>query len=216
MKKANFFTEEELGKIETAVKQSESKTSGEIVPVFVNQCATYPAAIYKGGVTLALIVFVALILMDRMARGFLFYDPFWYLIVVSGAGVVGALGVKYIPALHRWLAGKNHLREMAYFKANEFFLQEEVFHTADRTGIMIFIAWFEHQVIIMADKGISQVVEQSSWDHIVEEMVTFIKSGKVSEGIIKAVEDCSKLLAEKGVDIKPDDKDELSNQLRTE
>ncbi|MEZ4776683.1 MAG: TPM domain-containing protein [Bacteroidia bacterium] len=216
MKKAHIFTEQELSQIEASVKESESKTSGEIVPVFVNQCASYPIAIYKGGTALAFFAFVVLILLDRFAHGFIFYDPFWYLLVVCGAGVSGGLAVRYIPALQRWLAGSEHLREMAYFKANQFFLREEVFQTVDRTGIMIFVAWFEHQVIVMADKGISKVVEQAAWDQIVAEMIIAIKNGNVTEGIISAVNACAKILVDKGVEIQPDDTDELSNQLRTE
>lgn len=216
MKKPHIFTEQELGRIEASVKQSESKTSGEIVPVFVNRCASYPIAIYRGGAALAFITFAVLILLDRFSHGFFFYDPYWYLLLVSGAGVIGGLAVRYIPALERWLAGKAHIREMAYFKAGQFFLREEVFQTVDRTGIMIFVAWFEHQVIVMADKGISKVVDQATWDHIVGEMIVAIKSGNVTDGIVSAVEACSKILVEKGIEITPNDTDELSNQLRTE
>ena len=39
-------------------------------------------------------------------------------------------------------------------RAENAFLEEEVFNTTQRTGIMIFISFFEHEVIVMADRGI--------------------------------------------------------------
>ncbi|MEZ4827714.1 MAG: TPM domain-containing protein [Bacteroidia bacterium] len=216
MKKAHIFSEDDLRRIEEAVKKSETHTSGEIVPVFVNQCGDYSESFYKGVLALSLLAFFSLIVLDRISHGVMFYDPFWYLVVVCGAGLAGGLLVRFVPGLHRWLAGRDRLREMAYYKAGQFFLKEEVFQTVDRTGIMIFVAWFEHQVIVMADKGISKVVAQSAWDQIVDELVTSIKSGKIADGMTKAIEACALLLKEKGVQIQPDDTDELPNQLRME
>lgn len=212
----SHFSQADLEAIESAVKQSETHTSGEIVPVFIEKCTNYPIAMFRAGAALAGLVFLIIVLMERFVEGFILYDPLWHLLAVILAGLTGALAVKYIPSLQRWVVGKKILQEMAFHKANQFFLKEEVFKTRDRTGIMIFIAWFEHQVIVMADKGITKVVAQEDWDHIVNDLVSSIRQKQLKDGLIHAVNACAALLSEKGVAIKPDDKDELSNKLRME
>ncbi|MCB0835538.1 MAG: TPM domain-containing protein [Bacteroidetes bacterium] len=216
MKKSTHFSEADLKRIEEAVKKSEVGTSGEIVPVFVEKCGRYTASVYKGSLIFSLITFLILILIDRFVPGMSIYDPLNYLFGVGLMGLAGGLLVYYVPAFQRSLVGPDNLQEMAFHKANQFFLNEEVFKTRDRTGIMIFVAWFEHQVIVMADKGISKVVEQDSWDHIVDDMVKSIKKGELTQGMEIAIGQCAEILREKGIEARPDDTDELSNKLRTE
>jgi putative membrane protein len=81
---------------------------------------------------------------------------------------------------------------------------------------MIFISFFEHEVIVMADKGISKVVEQKFWDKIVADLVVSIRSGKFVEGLEVAITKCGEILLEKGFTISADDENELKDDLRIE
>lgn len=101
-------------------------------------------------------------------------------------------------------------------RAENAFLQEEVFNTRQRTGIMIFISFFEHEVIVMADKGISEVVDQKEWDSMVRKIIDNVKQGKIVDGIEAAILRCGEILLEKGFVITPDDVNELGDDLRIE
>lgn len=217
MKLSKYFSSSELKAIEAAVQRSEKGTSGEIVPVFVEQCSPYLTSLYKGALGMALVTFIVLIILTRLLPdvGLLFDPLVLMLLVILGAGV-GSLITRYLPGLRRLLEGKKELERSAFSRAEHFFLREEVFMTRQRTGIMIFIALFEHQVIVRADKGITQVVAQQEWDEIVNQMVQEIKSGQMAEGLIHAIDKCAELLREKGIHAHPDDVNELSNELRTD
>jgi putative membrane protein len=89
-----------------------------------------------------------------------------------------------------------------------------VFNTKDRTGILIFISFFEHEVIVMADKGINKVVDQKQWDQIVAGLVSHIRSGKIVEGLEVSIKQCGDLLLEKGFLKTDDDVNELGDELR--
>jgi putative membrane protein len=81
---------------------------------------------------------------------------------------------------------------------------------------MIFISFFEREVIVMADRGISKVVEQKEWDKIVQGIIENIKKGKVIEGIESAILRCGEILLEKGFVKTADDVNELRDDLRVE
>ncbi|MEM8889986.1 MAG: TPM domain-containing protein [Bacteroidota bacterium] len=212
----SYFSEAELKEIETAVSQAETETSGEIVPVFVAQCERYPEAVYKGGIFLAMIVFLIVSVMELFWLDF----PVIHLVPIMGmvvaGGIVGALLTQYIDPLKRLMAGRNRLEIAAIRRAEHFFIREEVFMTRERTGILIFMALFEHEVVVLADEGINGAVEQETWNDLIDETVHAIKKKNVCQGIINAINRSAKILKEKGVEIRPDDTDELPNQLRTD
>jgi putative membrane protein len=79
---------------------------------------------------------------------------------------------------------------------------------------MIFLSFFEHEVIVMADRGISRVVEQKEWDNIVAELVASVRSGRIVEGIEAGIRRCGDILLEKGFNKSSDDINELRDDLR--
>jgi putative membrane protein len=130
--------------------------------------------------------------------------------------LIGALAVQYIDVLKRIFVGQEHLDRATRQRAETAFLQEEVFNTRHRTGILIFISFFEREVIVIADRGISKVVEQKEWDKLVKGITQNIRMGKVVEGISESIKRCGEILLEKGFIKTPDDVNELRDDLRIE
>lgn len=216
MKNSIKFNRINFAAIKQKVGTTEKNISGEIVPVIVNQCGDYNSAAYKGALIGAAGIFVSLVIADRFLPGIAIYDPLWYFIYVAIGGMLSASAVYLIPSLKRLLTGKDKLDNAAAHSADSFFCKEEVFNTKERTGIMIFIALFERRVIIKADTGISKVVNQSIWDDLVGDLLNSIKRNKISDGLITAIETCGNILKDNGFHSTPDDKNELSNELRIE
>ena len=101
-------------------------------------------------------------------------------------------------------------------RATQAFISEEVFATRDRTGILIFLSLHERRVLVLGDSGINKKVKPSDWDGIVNMIVSGIREGKTTEGMISAIRECGKLLEQHGVQRRPDDTDELSDDLRVQ
>jgi len=93
-------------------------------------------------------------------------------------------------------------------------LEEEVFKTRDRTGILIFLALGEHRAVILADEGINRAVPEGLWDRVVADLVAGIKAGQAPRALENAVVRCGEILAEHRVEPRPDDTDELSDRPR--
>lgn len=210
------FKPEELERIKAAVKQAESKISGEIVPVFVEKSGHYTIANYRAGILGATAVFFLIVLFDRYVPSLAVYDPVLILVLVILGGLIGALKANYIPFVKRMMLSQAYMDQSTRKRAESAFLQEEVFNTRLRTGIMIFISFFEHEVIVMADKGISKEVDQKEWDAIVRTIIEHVKKDKIVDGIEKAILRSGEILLQKGFVISPDDVNELKDDLRME
>jgi putative membrane protein len=212
------FTEADLQRIKAAVKEAEDKISGEIVPVFVERSGLYTTAIYKGALVLATFTFVFMIIVDRYlitdVSSTLYYDPVFIFFVVVVGGLIGSLLPTLFERIKRKLIGQKQMDECTRQRAENAFLEEEVFNTRHRTGIMIFISFFEHEVIVMADRGISKVVDQKEWDKIVTALVVNIRDGKLIDGIEAGIKRCGEILLEKGFHKTADDVNELRDDLR--
>ena len=212
------FTEADLQRIKTAVKTAENNISGEIVPVIVERSASYGVANYKGALILAALSFLLMVVLDRYvivdASSTLYYDPAFIFSVVVSAGALGAALSIFFEPIKRLLISQKLMDECTRQRAENAFLEEEVFNTRHRTGIMIFISFFEHEVIVMADRGISKVVEQQEWDKIVTELVTHIRAGKIIDGVEAGIKRCGEILLEKGFTKTSDDVNELRDDLR--
>ena len=210
----NRFTQQELDRIKAAVKQAESKISGEIVPVFIERSASYSIASYRAAIFFAAIAFLTIIVIDTYFPAYAIYDPFWIFIITAAAGIIGAALAGYVDPIKKLFLHKIYLDQATARRAQSAFLSEEVFNTRQRTGIMIFISFFEHKVMVIADTGISKVVAQQEWDMLVQNIINNIRQGKLVEGIEGAVLRCGEILLEKGFVISPDDVNELSDDLR--
>ncbi len=212
------FNNQELDRIKAAVREAESKISGEIVPVFVEKSGIYTLATYRAALFGAMAVFMLIVIFDRYVPSVAIYDrdPLLTFVFVALGGLLGALMAHFINPVKRLMVSPYQLDQATKQRAENAFLEEEVFNTRQRTGIMIFISFFEHEVIVMADKGISKVVDQKVWDNLVRGIIESVRNGKVIDGMETAIKKCGDILLEKGFVIDPDDVNELSDDLRIE
>jgi putative membrane protein len=202
----NFFSTEEQQRIEQAVQAAETRTSGEIVPL-VTPCAyDYPRAEIIGGGLFALAsattlswAFFGESLWVFLAAFLLLYLPCKWLI-------------RFCPPLKRSLITDQEITEEVTEKALVSFVQRELHHTRDNTGILILICLFEHRVQILADRGINAVVPPHTWDAIVAELTTGIHEGHACDALCHAIEKCGELLTN-NFPIRHDDTDELPNLI---
>lgn len=217
MSLSKTLSEHDLGRIKNAVAEAESKISGEIVPVIVERSGRYQEANYKFAFGLSFGVFLTIVLLDRYVvdpSHTLYYDPLFIFSVVVGAGILGFFIPSLSDYLRRVLVSRAVLDEATAQRAENAFLEEEVFDTRHRTGILLFVSLFEHEVIVMADRGISKVVEQKEWDNLVADMIGEIKNGHLVQGIERGVKRCGEILLEKGFVKTDDDINELPDDLR--
>jgi putative membrane protein len=209
-----FFTSDEKKRIEQAVKQAEKSTSGEIVPYFVESSDLYEHAVWRGSIFLAGFTLVIMLILTKTWS--LNFNPshFWFSAYLLAAAAIGFVMTKYIPSLRKLFTGKEFTEKRVRQRATQAFMEEEIFNTRERTGILIFVSYFEHKVVVMGDSGINEKVEPHEWEAVVELLTLGIKMRKPADGMIAAIQQCGKLLERRKVLIREDDTNEISDSLR--
>jgi putative membrane protein len=210
----SLFTEADRRAIAEAAGSAEGSTSGEIVPYVVGVCDDYPEAGWKAAVLGALIGGGGGVAVHYLG-GFWGGSPWlWVILPLLVCAVTGTVLIRWSDGLRRWLIGDNVLELRARQRAERCFVEEEVFATRDRTGILVFVALFERRVVVMGDAGINRAVPDGAWNHVVDDVVAGIRAGKPAQALAKAIVECGRLLREHRLEIGPDDTDELPNELR--
>jgi len=96
--------------------------------------------------------------------------------------------------------------------AEEEFFRLGMNKTRDETGILILLLLGERQFYILADKGINEKVEPTTWDSIKDKMQAMFLKGEFSKGILFGIDEIGKILITH-FPVKQDDKDELNNRI---
>jgi putative membrane protein len=212
-----LFSETEKQQIQQAVSEAESKTSGEIVPYIVAQSSRHDDTLWRTA-SLAAVCSMALVVIvfqfyEGWGLGWL-YTGWGTISVALIAGTLAALLTQYVPAVKRGLTPGSLLALRVHARAMRAFVEEEVFNTKDRTGILLFVSMLEHRIEVIGDRGINQKVTPDDWIAVVERIQCGIKQNDLAEGMIEAIQMCGKLLERKGVAIQTDDTNELPDSIR--
>ena len=209
-----LFPDADLEAVAAAARDAEARTAGEIVPYVVEACDDYEVAAWKGAAVGALAA-------AGVSAAAHWLGGFWggsgwlwtALPVAAGAAAGYALGAWSAPVV-RWLVGRELLELRARRRAVQAFVEEEVFATRDRTGILLFVAVLERKVVVLGDAGINARVEPAEWEGITGRLVAGIRRRQAGPALVAAIGECGELLQRRGVARRPDDVDELANEPR--
>lgn len=81
-------------------------------------------------------------------------------------------------------------------RAVKVFNRLDMYDTAARNGVVIYLAYETRACAIVGDVAINEVIPEGFWDGILEGMKTAFAAGNFTEGIIEAVEAVGRALSE--------------------
>lgn len=96
--------------------------------------------------------------------------------------------------------------------AKKAFDRLKMFDTAERSGVLIYVALKSHTCAIIGDEGIDGKVDPSFWSECCDAMISEFVKGRYTEGILKALDMAGKKLAEYFPKTE-DNTDELPNDI---
>jgi putative membrane protein len=215
MRTDSVFAPGELEEIARRVGEAEGTTSGEIVPFVVDASDTYPEAAWTAVALGAVLTPLAAWVLHT---GLGLWGGDWVLWMtlppLAGAGA-GWLAALWAP-VRRALLARSVIERRVRLRAAAAFVDEEVFDTRERTGILLFVSLFERRVLVISDAGIEARVAQAEWDSIAGNVAAGIRADRAGAALAEAVTRCGELLARRGVERRPDDIDELPDNVRRE
>jgi putative membrane protein len=201
-----LFNEAEKERIESAVRRVEKRTSGEIVPMVVDESFDYPRAEILGAGFFSLATAVSL-------SWAFFAESLWHFLWIFAVCYLPfKLLIRKIPSLRRRLIHPTEISNEVEEKAVVSFLDHGLHHTRDETGILILISLFERRVHVLADRGINGVVPVDTWNEIVKTITDGIRRGDLCNALCTAIDRCGQIL-EEHFPVKAGDTDELTNLI---
>ncbi len=218
------MTADDHQRVSAAVGAAEANTAGEIVTIVADRSDGYTdvALCWAAAVAFAaLAVFASipdfyLAMIDRVLGN---WQSEWTHREVLGIATA-AVGLKFgaMLLLQLWRPLKFFLIPGAIksarvrSRAAGFFKVGAERRTHGRTGILIYLSMREHRAEIVADQAIAERVEAEVWGIAMAAMLKHIKDGRVADGMIAAVEEVGKVLAEHFPRAQ-DDQNELPDRL---
>jgi putative membrane protein len=209
-----LFSDADQEAVRSAVAEAEKRTSGEIVPYVVPASDIYLNALWKGVACGALAGPLIALALHRLWDLWGTELDLWLIVPAAAGAAAGFLLTTLVPPVKRWLAGDEMLELRTRQRAAMAFLDEEVFRTRERTGILLFLSLFERRVVVLADSGIHALVQPGQWDGIATAIAAGIRAGRPREALLEAIRSCGDLLERHGVARRADDVNELPDELR--
>lgn len=230
-----FFSKEEKKKIETAIKEAESGTSGEIVAMVVERSDSYRDIDVLGAMIIS-----SLISLYPSELVFAHSEEFlsriipslsWSSSIPDGSRFFTGLFafilltiILHVP--FRWLISqleqvKRHFipvkRRDAEVKERTMraFYDHNLDNTRDATGVLFLVSLLERRVQVLADHGIYRKITQEKLDSFASGIARGMKEGKGADALSSAIREAGKELSIH-FPRKSDDTNELSDRVVTE
>ncbi len=207
---AHNLSQHEHERVTAAIRDAESRTSGEIYCVVARTSDSYffPAACI---VLLSLLV-VSLGVAFALEHWWLTIRLPWFVAAQVLAAACALLVVWLLPGLRIVLVPHRLRYKRAHDNALKQFLARNVHITAQRTGVLVFVSLAERYAEVVADSGINQKVPQETWNRIVGDLVDAAKQDRLADGFVAAVEAVGTLLS-RHFPVRSGDVNELDDHL---
>lgn len=200
-------------RIALAIAEAETRTSGEIFCVMANEVSSYRDVSLGWAAATALILPLALIPLGM--------DPSWvpgladawqaahlaftdvaiaqtlaaYALIQAATFVLIFL-LTSIPAVRRRVTPRSVRQARVRRAAMQQFLAHGLHVTDARTGVLLFACAADHQVEVIADKGIHSRVDMEVWAETVQALARGLKAKDPVDGFENAIKLCGDVLAE--------------------
>jgi len=180
----------EQERVHEAIRASERRTVGEIVPVVVERSDPHPAAEW-----LAALVFL-LAGSGALLPHLPWRSPLGFLLAQLAFGALGFGLARALPAFKRMFVFEQRASEVAQEQAFQEFYANGLQRTAAATGVLVFVSLFERRAVVMADEGIATQVDPQTWKQVDEVVLAGVRRGSLADGLVEGVTRAGEVLAE--------------------
>lgn len=205
-----MFTPDEHARIAAAIAAAETKTSGEIFAIVIDDPPRY-GAVALGAATLAAFALplIAVLLGLDPAR-LVPFDAGWHqgapriellrsieaYAALQALVFLAMLALTWFTPLGLWLTPRTIRRERVHAEAMKQFLSRGLHVTAERTGVLLYVSLADHVAEVVADEGIYAKVVPEVWGDTILALIEGIKQGRAADGFVRAIEIAGAVLAE--------------------
>lgn len=182
------LTDADRARIVEAIRQAETRTSGEIYCVLTRASSGYRVFPLAWSAVLALLVPAPLIYLTAWPAALIY--------CLQLAVFFAVLFVLSREPARYWIVPRATKNARAHQEALRQFAAHGLQHTELRTGVLIFVSAGERYAEILADAGIDQKVSPVIWNAAVSTLIAALRDSRTGDGFVAAITQCADVLAE--------------------
>ena len=198
------LSEADFAEIRNAVAEAEKSTDGEIALAVTAESSSYAfwELLTSLGAALLLVccIFPFSPQIYSFLKNFIWNIQPWHLLtayfVIAAFFVLVLYFLFQIPAVDSAIIPEAAKNKSVTNRSLRYFTESNVYSTKNHSGILIFVSYFEKQVRIVADKGISEKISQDLWNLIADEMTENFSKKQIKSAFLGAIKKCGDLLRE--------------------
>jgi putative membrane protein len=191
------FNSENRERIAQRISTLEAHTDAEVVCAVATESGRYDRGESLCGLFVALF---ALISGNKIAAmsGWDAQDSVsvgMQVILLVGGFVTGSLLASYWHGLRRLFVSRAEMEAEVRGKTHQVFSQQGIGGTRHRGGLLIYLSLFEHRLEIRCDQTIAEQIPEADLEAIRDEILTLVRAGKITEGLLAGLDPAEKSLA---------------------
>jgi len=200
---SKLFTVEEKKRIEETVREAESKTSAEIVPVVATASGRYdrPEDIvgFWGAVLFFTITWFWLQSLENGQTdwGFSWTSyrmPLLILAMLLGFPVGVRIGM-HVMVIRHFFTPVRQMREEVAARARQIFFDQRVHHTQGASGVLIYLSLYERMAAVIADNVVFDKVGQATLDELCRQITDSMKQKPAVDALCSGIRSTGECLA---------------------
>lgn len=178
-----LLTQDEQQQVAEAIDRIELNTDAEVVTVLAAQADDYHyIPLLWAGLAALLVPGIVLVLTGWLSGGELLLAQWLTFVVLALLFRMPKITTRLIPrSVRHWRASNLAHRQ---------FVQLGLHHTSGETGMLIFVSEAERYVEIMVDRGISQRIDDSTWESIIADFTQQVREGRTLDGFLACIDAC--------------------------
>jgi putative membrane protein len=190
------LTEQELQRLEAAVRKAERGTAAEIVVVVAGEPAGGAAwAPWSGLIALALSL-PLVVAQPGLSAPLLYSLQLAVVLIVLLATLVPRLRCRLVPTRERARAAQRLARDQ--------FFDLGLHRTSGRTGVLLFVSPHDRYVEVIADAGVPGPLPDAAWQPCVDAVRAEARERRLAAGLERALELLGSVLRERLPGVAPD------------
>lgn len=200
---SKFFTDEEKKRIQEAVREVESTTSAEIVPVVATGSGRYDRPEDVVGIW-ASVLFLTIswfwlqsLEADQADWGFSWTSyklPILIAAVLLGF-ILGAFVGSRVMVIRYLFTPPRHMRDEVAARARQIFFDQRVHHTQRSSGVLIYLSLYERMAAIIADKVAFEKLSQATLDELSKQLTDAMKKEPAVDALCSVIRSTGERLA---------------------